>query len=79
MIGFLARSAGIWEKFKKDVNSEWVKNKILLANQRANTVGVRGTPTIVINGAMRLAPRTGMGIFVKDLDRIISQMLKPKT
>ena len=79
VIGFLARSAGIWGKFKKEVNSEWVKDKISQANQRANIVGVRGTPTIVLNGALRMAPRTGMGIFVKSLDRIISQMLKPKT
>ena len=79
VIGFLARSAGIWGKFKKEANSQWVNDKISQADQRANIVGVRGTPTIVLNGALRMSARTGMGIFVKSLDRIISQMLKPKT
>ena len=79
VIGFLARSAGIWEQFKRDVNSDWVNAKILRADQRANTVGVRRTPTIVLNGALRMAPRTGMGIFVRNLEQIIDQLLKPRS
>lgn len=79
VIGFLARSAGIWEQFRRDVNSDWVNAKILQASRRADSVGVRGTPTIVLNGALRMSPRTGMGIFVKNLDQIIGQLLKPKT
>lgn len=79
VIGFLARSAGIWEQFKRDVNSDWVNEKILVADQRANSVGVRGTPTIVLNGAIRMSPRVGMGIFIRNLDQIISQLLKPRS
>ncbi|MCH8887085.1 MAG: DsbA family protein [SAR324 cluster bacterium] len=79
VIGFLARSAGIWDQFKRDANSDWVNVKILRATQRADSVGVRGTPTIVLNGALRMAPRRGMGIFVKNLDNIIGQLLKPSS
>ena len=79
VIGFLARSAGIWDQFSRDVNSDWVNAKITEADRRANSAGVRGTPTIVLNGALRLSPRTGMEIFVKKLDQIIGQMLKPST
>lgn len=75
----LADLVDILPQFKRDENSDWVNNKIFKADQRANSVGVRGTPTIVLNGALRMSPRLGMGIFVKNLDQIIKQLLKPRS
>lgn len=76
VVEFLARSAGLTDQFRKDVNSDWVYQKLVQAQERANEAGVRATPTIVLNRALRLVPKMSMGAFVKNLDRIVEQMLK---
>ncbi len=76
VVGHVARQAGLWEAFQKEYTESWVSDKVQAAMARADAAGVRGTPTIVLNNALRLTPRTGMNIFVKNLDRIIAQLLK---
>lgn len=76
VVEFLARSAGLTDQFRKDVNSDWVYQKLVQAQERADEAGVRATPTIVLNRALRLVPKMSMGAFVKNLDRIVEQMLK---
>ena len=76
VIGYLARSAGLWEMLQKEGNATWVTRKIQEAKRRANTVGVLGTPTIVLGNSIRLVPRTGMQSFVNNLDRILGQLLE---
>ena len=76
VVSYLARSAGLAEEFRREFDSEWVNLKIREARLRADQVGVRATPTIVLNGAVRLVPKTSMNAFVGNLDRIVSQLLK---
>jgi protein-disulfide isomerase len=38
------------ERYKKDLNSEIVERRIFLDGQRGHSLGVKGTPTIFLNG-----------------------------
>jgi hypothetical protein len=76
VVGFLARSAGLTEQYEKEFDAPWVQRKIAEASARANQAGVEATPTLVLNGSIRLVPRTGMQAFVANLDAIIGQLLK---
>ena len=75
-MGYLARSVGLAEEFSTNYDAEWVSHKIREAQRRADSAGVQATPTIVLNGSIRLVPRSGMQAFVANLDRIIAQLLK---
>lgn len=76
VVGYLARSVGLAEEFSSNYDAEWVSHKIREAQRRADSAGVQATPTIVLNGSIRLVPRSGMQAFVANLDRIIAQLLK---
>jgi predicted DsbA family dithiol-disulfide isomerase len=76
-VGYIARSAGLAAQFEAEGNAAWVNAKIREAHQRADQVGVEATPTIVLNGTLRLVPRSNMQSFVENLDRLIAQLLKP--
>lgn len=76
VVEFLARSAGLSEQFRKEVNSDWVLQKLVHGEERADQAGVRATPTLVLNGALRLVPKMSMGVFVKNLDQIVAQLLR---
>ncbi len=78
VVGFLARSAGLAEEFESQRGADWVNAKIRASHARAERVGVEATPTIVLNGAIRMVPRTGMQTFVNNLDRVIGQLLKER-
>jgi protein-disulfide isomerase len=53
-----------------------VGEKIKAAAARADALGVDATPTIVLNGALRLVPQTGMNAFVANLDQVLAELLK---
>ncbi len=76
VVNYLARTAGLTEAFAKHGNAEWVNRKIAAAHARADQVGVKATPTIVLNGSLRMTPQTGMQTFVDNLDRLIAQLLR---
>lgn len=75
IVSYLARSAGMAERFQKEANAGWVTKKVNLAQRRAAEVGVRATPTVVLQGALRVVPTTGMQAFVGNLDNLIAQLL----
>ncbi len=76
IVSYLARSAGLSEQYQAEAGAGWVDEKIKQAHLRADAAGVEATPTIVLNGALRLVPRTGMEAFVGNLDQLIAQLLK---
>ena len=43
---------------------------------KAREAGVTATPTVVLQGTVRVLPRGGMQAFVDNLDRLITQLLK---
>lgn len=77
IVSYIARSAGLAEAYEREQGAAWVEKKIRAAHARADAVGVEATPTIVLNGSLRLVPRTGMQAFVANLDGLIDQLLKP--
>lgn len=76
IVSYLARSAGLAAEYEKEANAAWVTEKISAARARADQVGLEATPTIVLNGALRLVPRMGMDTFVANLDRTLAKLLK---
>lgn len=77
VVGYLARSAGLHQEYDRDSQADWVTSKIQESHRLADQFGVSATPTLVLNGALRLVPSTGMQVYVNNLDRLIAQMLKP--
>lgn len=75
IVSYIARSAGLADAYEKQRDAPWVQEKIREAHARAEAVGVDATPTIVLNDALRLVPRTGMQTFVSNLERLIGQLL----
>ena len=76
VVSYLARSSGLGEKFRKEVNAEWVTRKVIAAQRRASEDGVRATPTVVLQRALLTSPQTGMQAYVGNLDHIIAQLLR---
>ena len=76
VVAFLARQAGLYERYKAESQAAWVTKKVLDAQQRARDAGVEATPTIVLQSALRTTPESGMDAFVNNLDTIIGQLLK---
>ena len=77
VVGYLARSAGLFKEFQKDGQADWVTAKILESHKLADRYGIEATPTLVLNGTLRLVPRTGMQEFINNFDTLVQQMLKP--
>lgn len=76
IVSYLARSAGLAEAYEREGGADWVNEKIRAAHARADAMGVQATPTVVLAGALRLTPSTGMQTFVNNLDQLIAQLLK---
>lgn len=77
VVNYLARSTGLWEKYRQEGQAQWVSQRLQAGFSAAGLAGVRATPTVVLQGAIRVQPKTGMKAFVGNLDRIIQQLLKP--
>jgi thiol:disulfide interchange protein DsbA len=73
---YLARSSGLGDAYAKDGNAIWVTRKVEESMAKADQAGVRATPTVVLQGALRVLPEAGMSQFVGNLDRLIAQLLK---
>jgi protein dithiol oxidoreductase (disulfide-forming) len=76
IVGYLARSAGLADQFQQEAHAKWVDEKIQQAAVLADHYGVEATPTVVLDGSLRLVPRTGMQEFVGNLDQLIQELLK---
>lgn len=73
---YLARSSGLGDVYAKELNAGWVTRKVEESRAKAEQAGVRATPTVVLQGALRLVPETGMSAFVGNVDHLIEQLLK---
>jgi predicted DsbA family dithiol-disulfide isomerase len=76
VINYLARSTGLGEAYERESNADWVNQKLRESAQKADQAGISATPTVVLQGALRVMPRGGIPAFVDNLDRILSQLLK---
>lgn len=75
IVSYIARSAGLAEKYKNEGNADWVTKKVDQAQSRASAVGIRATPTVVLQESLLVVPKSGMQAFVGNLDHMIEQML----
>lgn len=75
IVSYIARSSGLADKYKKEAQAAWVTKKVDQAQSRAAVVGVRSTPTVVLQEALLLVPNAGMQAFVGNLDFIIGQLI----
>lgn len=73
---YLARSSGLGEVYAKELNAAWVNRKVEESMAKVEQAGVRATPTVVLQGALRLVPEAGMSQYVANLDHLIGQLLK---
>ncbi|MDH4225915.1 MAG: thioredoxin domain-containing protein, partial [Deltaproteobacteria bacterium] len=48
VVGYLARSAGLGEIYKKEAESEWVEQKLFQARMKAVAISLESTPTLVV-------------------------------
>ena len=76
IVSYLARSSGLGPAYEKDSHSEWVNQKVLESSRRANEAGITATPTVILQGTIRVTPKGGMDVFIANLDQIIGQLLK---
>ena len=76
VIGYLARTNGLQEAYEKEASAEWVTRRIADGRVRADSFGVEATPTLVLQGALRIVPDTSMADFVANFDKIAGQLLR---
>ena len=76
IVSYLARSSGLGSAYEKDSDSEWVNQKVMDSRRRADEAGITATPTVILQGAIRVSPKGGIDVFVANLGRIIGQLLK---
>jgi predicted DsbA family dithiol-disulfide isomerase len=76
VVNYLARTNGLAQAYQKDGNAAWVTQRIAAVVARANTFQVDSTPTLVLQGAMKMSPETRMEAFVSEMDGVIGQLLK---
>lgn len=79
IVSTLAHSLGLEDQYKDEAHAKWVDEKLTQASVRADKYGVEATPTIVLDGALRLVPETGMNEFVANLDKVIGELLKKQS
>lgn len=78
MISFIASSIGIGEEFEKGSRNINVKRRIEDIQRQANKYTVNETPTVILNGVIKVTPSTSGGDVDKmtdNLDRIIGDIL----
>lgn len=76
VVNYLAKTAGLGEQYKQQRGEAWVTEKVQGGQQRAMAVGVTATPTILLAGALRSTPETGMDAFIKNMEQMIEQLLR---
>lgn len=76
VVSYLARTNGLAEAYARDSGADWVTRKIAEAVARANAVGVEATPTLVVQGAMKMTPQGRMELFVQGFDFVVGELLR---
>lgn len=76
VVGYLARTNGLQADYEKDAGAGWVERRIADGHARADGFGVEATPTLVLQGSLRLVPEGTMQDFVQNFDRVVAQLLK---
>ena len=76
VVGYLARTNGLEQAYEKEASADWVGRRIADGHARADADGVEATPTLVIQGVLRLVPDSSMNDFVANLDKVVGQLLK---
>ncbi|HIO83189.1 MAG TPA: disulfide bond formation protein DsbA, partial [Deltaproteobacteria bacterium] len=73
---YLARSLGINKEFQKEKDQAWVSQLIKEGERKAAIYGVNGTPTVVIQHAlkMKIGPYGTMAGFVKKVPETIADL-----
>lgn len=79
VVGYLARTNGLQQAYEKEASMEWVARRIADGSVRAENAGVEATPTLVLQGVIRLVPDSTMSDFVANFDQLVGQLLtKPE-
>ena len=73
---YLARSLGIHKEFQKEKDKKWVNQLIKDGERKATIYGLTGTPTIVIQYALKMdiGPYETMAGFVKKIPETIADL-----
>ena len=73
---YLARSLGIHKEFQKEKDQKWVNQLIKDGERKATIYGITGTPTIVIQYALKMdiGPYGTMAGFVKKIPETIADL-----
>ena len=73
---YLARSLGIHKEFQKEKDQKWVNQLIKDGERKATIYGLTGTPTIVIQHALKMdiVPYGTMAGFVKKIPETIADL-----
>lgn len=76
VVSYLARTNGLQRAYEKDAGAEWVTRRIADGHVRADGFGVEATPTLVLQGSLRLVPELSMADFVANFDQLVAELLK---
>jgi thiol:disulfide interchange protein DsbA len=78
IVNYLARSTGLGAQYAAERDQEWVNALIQEGMRKADTYGVTGTPTVVLQGSLKMdiGQYGGMDGFVKQLPETLSDLLK---
>lgn len=76
VVSYLARTHGLLDAYTKESPAQWVTQRIADGHARADSFGVDATPTLVLQGALRLVPDSTMEEFVANFDSLVGQLLK---
>ena len=78
IINYLARSLGMHKEFQKEKDQKWVNQLIKDGERKAALYGVSGTPTVVIQYALKMdiGPYGTMADFVKKVPETIADLMQ---
>ena len=75
---YLARSLGLRNEFKEEKDQQWVSQLIRDGEKKSFIYGVRGTPTVIIQQALKMdiGKYGSMDLFVKKIPETIEDLMK---
>ena len=74
VVNYLARATGLAEVYKSEANADWVSQRVMVAQMKAQEVGVVATPTVVLAETFFVTPKQGMNTFVANIENLIRQL-----
>jgi protein-disulfide isomerase len=76
VVGYIARTNDLQDQYEKEAGADWVTRRVADGHARADTFGIEATPSLVLQGALRLVPEGSMEDFIKNFDTLVGQLLK---